>query len=122
MKKEYQLSPEEFAEIKEISSQREPVLKMGNTWTGNGPQERANEFWKKVAEKYGFIWDSAEGISGKGPDHFKALPSTDAYYGLTFYGWTKIKEDIPENTFDLLSGLGIEIYLTPQNNQPNSHD
>lgn len=74
MTKEYQLTPEEFSEIKEIASRREPVMKIGNTWTGNGPQEAANEFWKRMAHKYGFVWDSASGASGKSSDFFTATP------------------------------------------------
>lgn len=75
MKKEFQLSQEEFEEIKNISQQREPVMKFGNYWTGYGPQERANAFWKLLGEKHGFVWDSAEPISGKDHTFFMATPT-----------------------------------------------
>ena len=74
MKQEYQLSEDEFEEIKAISAQREPVMKFGNYWTGSGPQERANAFWKLLGDKYGFKWDSAEGISGRPHNFFMATP------------------------------------------------
>lgn len=78
MKKEYQLNEDEFAEIKAISAQREPVMKFGNYWTGTGPQDRANAFWKLLADKYGFVWDSAEPVPGKDHTFFKAtaLPAS----------------------------------------------
>jgi hypothetical protein len=74
MKKEYQLSEDEFAEIKSIAQDRTPVMKFGDYWSGMDKQDRANAFWKLLGEKHGFVWDSAEGISGKDHIHFKATP------------------------------------------------
>lgn len=74
MKKEYKLSDDEFAEIKAISQEREPVMKFGNYWSGNGPKERANSFWKLLGDTHGFVWDSAEPITGKDMTYFKATP------------------------------------------------
>ena len=72
MKKEFKLSEDEFAEIKAISQQREPVMKFGNYWSGDGPQERANAFWKLLGDTHGFVWDSAEPVSGKDHTYFTA--------------------------------------------------
>ena len=74
MKKEFKLSEDEFAEIKAISQEREPVMKFGNYWSGDGPQERANAFWRLLGDTHGFIWDSAEPISGKDHIYFMATP------------------------------------------------
>jgi hypothetical protein len=74
MKKEFKLSEDELQEIKGISQDKEPVMKFGNYWSGNGPQERANAFWKLLGDKHGFVWDTVEGISGKGIEYFSATP------------------------------------------------
>lgn len=77
MKKEYKLSDDEFAEIKAISQQREPVMKFGNYWSGDGPQERANAFWKLLGDTHGFIWDTCEPVEGKDYTYFKAIPKEE---------------------------------------------
>lgn len=77
MKKEYKLSDDEFAEIKAISRDKEPVMKFGNYWSGSGPQERANAFWKLLGDTHGFVWDSVEPIIGKKVIYFKATPKED---------------------------------------------
>lgn len=74
MKKEYKLSEDEFEEIKAIARDKEPVMKFGDYWSGNGPQERANAFWKLLGDTHGFVWDSAEPVSGKDMTYFKATP------------------------------------------------
>ncbi len=51
-----------------------PVLRIGNVTTGSEKQESANDFWKRLGEKYGFVWDTCEPISGKGYTFFKATP------------------------------------------------
>jgi len=72
MKKEYQLTEDEFAEIKSIAQDSTPVMKFGNYWSGMDKQERANAFWKLLGEKHGFVWDSAEGVPGKPVTFFRA--------------------------------------------------
>lgn len=74
MKKEFKLSEDEFAEIRAISQDKEPVMKFGNYWSGDGPQERANAFWKLLGDTHGFVWDSAEPIPGKDYTYFQAIP------------------------------------------------
>lgn len=73
-KQEYQLSPDEFEEIKSIAQDTTPVMKFGNYWSGMDKQERANAFWKLLGEKYGFVWDSAEAVPGKDHTFFRAKP------------------------------------------------
>ena len=76
MKQEYQLSEDEFNEIKSISQDSTPVMKFGNYWSGMDKYERANAFWKLLGKKHGFVWDSAEGVPGKDAKYFKATPVT----------------------------------------------
>ena len=74
MKQPFEMTQDEFDEIKSIAQDTTPVMKFGDYWSGCDKQERANRFWKILADKYGFVWDSAEGIPGKGPTHFAARP------------------------------------------------
>lgn len=77
MKKEYKLSEDEFSEIKSIAQDGTPVMKFGDYWSGMDKQDRANAFWKLLGEKHGFVWDSAEPVSGKDHSYFKATPKND---------------------------------------------
>lgn len=74
MKQEFEMTQDEFDEIKSIAQDTTPVMKFGDYWSGMDKQERANAFWKILAAKYGFVWDSAEGVPGKGPTFFRAMP------------------------------------------------
>jgi len=74
MKKEYQLSKDELDEMKSISQDSTPVMKIGEYWSGLDKQERANAFWKLLADKHSFVWDSVEGIPGKDISFFLATP------------------------------------------------
>lgn len=75
MKQEFEMTVEEFEVIKAIAQKEPiPVMKIGDYWSGSEKQDAANEFWKALANKYGFVWDSAEGVHGKGPRFFKATP------------------------------------------------
>lgn len=38
------------------------------------PQENADSFWYELGRRYGFKWDTAKPIAGKGPRHFSAEP------------------------------------------------
>ena len=77
MKKEYQLTPDEYAEINSIAQNSMPVMKFGNYWSGMDRQERANAFWKLLGAKHGFVWDSAEGVPGKDITIFRATPKPE---------------------------------------------
>lgn len=74
MKQDFEMTQDEFEQIKAIAQQpATPVMKFGDYWSGNEKQESANDFWKRLGDKYGFEWDSAEG-SGGDPKKFKAIP------------------------------------------------
>lgn len=74
-KKQFEMTDEEFSEVKRIAQQPSiPVMKFGDYLSGNEKQDDANEFWKKLADKYGFIWDSAES-NGSDPKQFLATPN-----------------------------------------------
>jgi hypothetical protein len=63
--KQYEMTNEELDKMKSISQDNTPVMKFGDYWSGMDKQERANTFWKELAEKYGFVWDSVGPISGE---------------------------------------------------------
>ena len=74
MKKEFEMTQDELNQMIAISQGKSmPVLMIGSVVTGGEKQESANDFWKRLGEKYGFIWDTAEPISGKGYTFFKAV-------------------------------------------------
>lgn len=74
MKQQFEMTQEEFEELKAIA-QREsiPVMKFGDYISGYDKQEDANFVWKRLGSKYGFVWDSAEG-AGSDPKKFMATP------------------------------------------------
>jgi hypothetical protein len=72
-KKQFEMTQDEFEEIKSIAQDSTPVMKFGDYWSGMDKYERANAFWKILADKYGFVWDSAEG-AGDDPKQFLATP------------------------------------------------
>jgi hypothetical protein len=75
MKQEFEMTADEFERIKAIAQRPAiPVMKIGGVITGDEKQDDANSFWKDLGNKYGFEWDSAEGVSGKGYTFFKATP------------------------------------------------
>lgn len=63
--KHYEMTPEELEKMKSISQDNTPVMKFGSYWSGMDKQERANHFWKELASKYGFIWDTVGPIAGE---------------------------------------------------------
>lgn len=73
-KKKFEMTLEEFEEIKAIAQRPSiPVMKFGDYISGNEKQDDANTVWKRLGEKYGFVWDSAEG-AGDDPKEFYAKP------------------------------------------------
>lgn len=72
MKQEFEMLDEELQAIKDISNDLTPVIFVG-TWLGLDKQEKANNFWKQMSDKYGFVWDSVE-PSAKGVKYFLATP------------------------------------------------
>lgn len=68
----FELTEEEFNEIKAIAQDDTPVMKIGDHWTGMDKQQRANDFWKRLGEKHGFVWDSVVGVEGVGVRFYQA--------------------------------------------------
>lgn len=75
MKQDFQITQDELNEILEASKPTPVMYLSGGTPMFDSPQENANRVWKKLADKYGFVWDSAELISNKPPTNFKATPT-----------------------------------------------
>jgi hypothetical protein len=73
MKQEFEMTEEELQAIYDISRNQMPVINIGGNWLGMDKQEQANALWRHMADKYGFVWDSAEG-SAKGKRFFLAIP------------------------------------------------
>jgi hypothetical protein len=77
MKKSFEMTQEELDEIKTIAMRPSiPVMKFGDYISGGDRQEDANEVWKKLGNKYGFVWDTAEG-NGSDPKKFLATPKPE---------------------------------------------
>lgn len=79
---EYKLNEYQIEKMKSIS-QSGPVMKFGSYWSGMDKQERANAFWKELADDYGFIWDSVRACPGKDQSYFLAdskSPEWEKYY------------------------------------------
>ncbi len=75
MKKEFEMTEQD---LKEILKACKPVRYMivGDTAPAS-PQENANDAWKKLGKKLGFIWDSVEPIPSKGDRFFTAIVEED---------------------------------------------
>ena len=73
MKQEFQILQEEMDDIIAINKSQMPVMKIGNVTTGMDLQERINEYWDGLGEKYGFKPLTVEG-SSKGKLYFLAEP------------------------------------------------
>lgn len=75
-KKQFEMDQDEFDEIMSISRDSTPVMKFGDYWSGMDKFERANAFWKILADKYGFEWDSAADAGTGNSKQFIATPKT----------------------------------------------
>jgi hypothetical protein len=65
MRKEYELTKEEFAEIVKINKKGgDPVIYItGGQPIGFTLQEKINMYWDTLAKKYGFDKDTVQGIT-----------------------------------------------------------
>jgi hypothetical protein len=68
----YEMTAEDLKNLLEACKPT-TVMKIGNS-TGSSPQENANRAWKKLGEKMGFDYRTVRPISGKGTQHFSAVP------------------------------------------------
>jgi hypothetical protein len=73
MKQEFKMTQEEMDDIISINKSKMPVMKIGNVTTGMDLQEKINEYWKGLADKYGFKQMTVE-PSSKGKLFFLAEP------------------------------------------------
>jgi len=73
MKKEFKMQDGELVEMVNIAqSKPSPVLVVGDVITGGEKQSLANQFWQRLADKYGFLWDTVEPCPDKGYNYFMA--------------------------------------------------
>lgn len=75
MRKEFQLTREELAELLKAS---EPELALHLEYLCSSVNQRnIDEVWKKLARQYLFVWDSVRPVTGKGQDFFTAVVCYD---------------------------------------------
>jgi hypothetical protein len=74
MKKQFELSDDEFNELMEIAKNPTPyMLGSGGVELFESTQDRANRVWKRIGKEKGFVWDSCES-AGSNPKLFMATP------------------------------------------------
>tara|TARA_R110000782_G_C14540440_1_gene383675 strand:- start:52 stop:438 length:387 start_codon:yes stop_codon:yes gene_type:complete len=73
MKQEFEMLQEEMNDILAINKSKMPVMRIGNVTTGMNLQDRINEYWKGLSDKYGFKQMTVEG-SSRGKLFFLAEP------------------------------------------------
>ena len=66
MRKEFELTQDDLDSVLKASEPTPVMYLSGGQSMFSTPQENANRAWKKLAEKHGFIWDTAQPITGKG--------------------------------------------------------
>jgi len=66
MRKEFELSQDDLDQLLNASKAVPAVWLSGGQPMFGTPQENANREWKRVGKKYGFIWDTAQPVVGKG--------------------------------------------------------
>lgn len=73
MKQEFEMTQGEMDDIIAINKKQMPVLKIGNVITGMDLQEKINNYWEGLGDKYGFKNMTVES-SAKGKLFFLAEP------------------------------------------------
>ncbi len=73
MKQEFEMMQEEMDDIIAINKSQMPVMQIGNVTTGMDLQDRINNYWKGLSDKYGFKQMTVEG-SSRGKLFFLAEP------------------------------------------------
>ena len=64
MTQEYELTQEDLDSVLEASEPTRYMVIGGVE--PRSPQENANAAWQRLADKYGFVWDTVGPVSGKG--------------------------------------------------------
>lgn len=70
MVKEFKLTDEELKNLKD-ACKPVPYMIIGGCPPPSA-QENANDAWKRLGNKYGFIWDTVRPIAGKDVSYFNA--------------------------------------------------
>lgn len=65
MRKEFELSQEDLDSLLDVGKPTPVMYLSGGQLIGGTPQENANSAWRRMGEKYGFVWDTAQPIDGK---------------------------------------------------------
>ena len=69
-RKEFQMTEGELNECYEAGK---PVMCiMAGGIPPSSPREKANRFWRSLANKHGFVWDTVRPVNGKGDAFFTA--------------------------------------------------
>ncbi|HDZ25797.1 hypothetical protein LCGC14_1114590 [marine sediment metagenome] len=74
MKQEFEMTQEEMDDIIQINKDVGPVMQIGTVTTGMDRQEKINNYWQGLADKYGFNPETVEG-SSRGELYFLAEPA-----------------------------------------------
>jgi hypothetical protein len=74
MRKEFEITEEELAELLEACRPTPAMYLSGGTPMFETPQENANRAWRRLGEKKGFDSMTVEPVSGKGQRFFTAVP------------------------------------------------
>ena len=65
MRQEFELTQEDLDDVLNASKPTSVMYLSGGQLMGGTPQENANRAWKELGKKYGFVWDTAQPVTGK---------------------------------------------------------
>jgi len=105
MKTEFKMEDSELLEMIDIARAPSiPVMLIGGVSTGNEKQESANNFWKRLGEKYKFKCDTVEAAPNKGYNFFLAEPTIE-----------ESKKSKPTENIEVAIGLLAEVLAATDN-------
>lgn len=76
MRKEFEMTEVQLEVIKAASQPTPAMWLSGGQPMFDSPQENANRAWKELGEEMGFLYMTAEPVTGKGPRFFTAEATT----------------------------------------------
>jgi hypothetical protein len=113
MRQEFEITKEEMEDIISINKSQPPVMKVGNSWSGLDLQEKINQYWEILGNKYGFNHLTVE-PSSKGKLFFiaepkpKVIPKTQEEIEMDKYNSIqKIVEQLESCKYECEAGLLI---------------
>lgn len=71
-RREFEMSEEDLKKILDACKPTPAMWGSGGAPMFSTPQENANQAWRDLGQRMGFVWDSARAVSGKGPQFFTA--------------------------------------------------